>query len=303
MDSRGSAYSRVTESNRALAIIAPERRDALAVALSEEAAARVDDVLAALEASKSAAAAATTATTATRSGASADARAAEAARFETAAAAKLPRASRPRLRRFFVWYAPSSRCTNATMTLTPRLSSTPRARRSRRVREIAGKAAEGAAAEEARALVRVPPRDALASARMGGVATRLATRDALRRFAERLAPAWTALSDASAAMEPAVAESTLRHQRAGDASDGRYRPTEFRHVLPVVEAYFGLAAAVNDASKAAKNASEATKTNATKTNARDESGGGATRARRRRRRRIRTASRSDSRASRRRRLV
>ena len=266
----GLAYSRVTESNRALAIIAPERRDALAAALSEEAAARVDDVLAALEASKSAAAAA-----AARSGASEDARAAEAARFETAAAAKLPARVTSAAPAFL-------RLVRAVVALHERdddadaeaeLDAAGEALSSRR--EIAGKAAEGAAAEEARALVRVPPRDALASARMGGVATRLATRDALRRFAERLAPAWTALSDASAAMEPAVAESTLRHQRTGDASDGRYRPTEFRHVLPVVEAYFGLAAAVNDASKAAKNASEATKTNATKTNARDESGGGA----------------------------
>ena len=289
----------MTESNRALAIIAPERRDALAAALSEEAAARVDDVLAALEASKSAAAAAATAI---RRGGE-DARAAEAARFETAAAAKLPARVTSAAPAFL-------RLVRAVVALHERdddadaeaeLDAAGEALSSRR--EIAGKAAEGAAAEEARALVRVPPRDALASARMGGVATRLATRDALRRFAERLAPAWTALSDASAAMEPAVAESTLRQQRAGDASDGRYRPTEFRHVLPVVEAYFGLAAAVNDASKAAKNASEATKTNATKTNARDESGGGANAGAPRRRRRIRTASRSDSRASRRRRLV
>ena len=220
MDSRGSRTRGTAESNRALAIIAPERRDALAVALSEEAAARVDDVLAALEASKSAAAAAaTTATTATRSGAAARAARQRRRGSRRRRRRNFPRASRPRLRRFFVWYAPSSRCTNATMTLTPRLSSTPRAALSSR-REIAGKTAEGAAAEEARALVRVPPRGALASARMGGVATRLATRDALRRFAERLR------AGVDRALGRVGGDGTRRRRVDPSTSTPRTRPTE-----------------------------------------------------------------------------
>jgi E3 ubiquitin-protein ligase HUWE1 len=74
----------------------------------------------------------------------------------------------------------------------------------------------------------------------------------LQSFAAQLAPVWEALSGAATALEPQIAAAAASAATPGVGSAGAAAPAlpaGARQILPVVEAYFALAAAVNDASK------------------------------------------------------
>ena len=121
-----------------------------------------------------------------------------------------------------------------------------------RNRRIARARAEGVDEEELDAIEMFPAEKTPEEREARALEVKRERGRALQAFAETLNPVWSALSSAATALEPSIREASAAAAAGGAGGGGAAAPSlppGARHILPVLEAYFALAAAVSDASK------------------------------------------------------
>ena len=225
-----SVYAKTADVCRAVANVAPAFRGELASALSQQVRSRLGDAVANLESVRYTAAAgqaAQTMATGTAEAASAAA---------AAAAAKLPPS-----------VASSGSAVLRVSHVVAALLKFDLDAARREETEAAGNAmaAAGAAHDAVIPPARVGPEVDAERDR-----ARRAMGRAIQSFADELNPVWGALSEACTVLEPQIAAAAAvaaASSRGGAAAPAL--PAGARQILPVIEAYFALAAAINDASK------------------------------------------------------
>ena len=226
-----SVYAKAADVCRALANVAPASRDALASALSAQVRSRIEDAVANLESVRFTASAGRTAQTMGAKEAEAEAAAAAAA-----AAAKLP----PSVA------SSGSAILRVSHVVAALLKFDVDAARHEET-EAAGNAlaAAGAGPDDV-----IPPPRSGADVEAERRRRRKSMGRAIQSFADELNPVWAALGEACTVLEPQIAAAAAvaaASSRGGTAAPAL--PAGARQIQPVVEAYFALAAAVNDAFK------------------------------------------------------
>ena len=224
-----SVYAKAADVCRALADVAPAARDALASALSAQVRSRIEDAVANLESVRFTASVGRTAQTM-------GAKEAEAEAAAAAAAAKLPPS-----------VASSGSAILRVSHVVAALLKFDVDAAKREETEAAGNALAAAGAGPSEV---IPPPRSGADVEAERRRRRKAMGRAIQSFADELNPVWAALSEACTVLEPQIAAAAAvaaASSRGGTAAPAL--PAGARQIQPVVEAYFALAAAINDASK------------------------------------------------------